>query len=591
MSTHSAVDPAPVSASTLAARRLTGLVQRNATTIIVAAVVAALVIPPVATVIYSGFVAGTGTNVWHGSRTLGHYRDVFAAGTGLKTIKNTFIFAALSSLLAVGIAAIVAFFVERTNAPFRRLVYFTVIVALGVPIVVEAIGWILLLGPNSSFVNSVLQSIFGKGAPQVDVYGWTWMVFIQSTIVFPAAFLLVAPAFRFADPALEQAAAVSGAGTLRTLRKVTLPLVRPSLLAAVLLSFIVGIESFEIPALIGTPAHINTLSTAIYFEVSNAVQPDFGSAAVYATLLMLCTIVGLYLYQRATKRAHRFVTVTGKGYRPDRIDLMKFRWPAACATLLVPLIILAPVFILLWASFLRYYSAPSFHQVRSFTLVNYHDVLHSSTFLDAIKNTFMLGIGAAVLVMALGLVTAWSVLRRPSVLSRSVDQLGSLPLVVPGVVLSLAVLRVFINSPIPIYDTSWIILIALVIHYLPWGLRFNHAGLITQHRELEEAADVSGASRLRVFVRILVPLMRPMLFAGGLFVFMATMRQLSLVIFLSGPNLNVVSSWIWAIWNNAALPQAATAAVVTIVPVLAIAALFYRLTGAGKDSSTSVGFR
>jgi iron(III) transport system permease protein len=159
------------------------------------------------------------------------------------------------------------------------------------------------------------------------------------------------------------------------------------------------------------------------------------------------------------------------------------------------------------------------------------------------------------------------VLRRPSLLSRGVDQLGTLPLVVPGVVLSLAVLRVFINSPIPVYNTAWIILIALVIHYLPWGLRFNHAGLITQHRELEEAADVSGASRLRVFLRILVPLI------------------------LSGPNLNVVSSWIWSIWNNAALPQAATAAVVVILPVLVIAALFYRLTGAGNDSSASVGFR
>ena len=590
MSAHSAA-PAPVSGATLAVRRLTGAAQRNSTTILMAVVMAALVLPPIVAVIYSGFAAGTGTNVWHGARTLDHYRDVFAAGTGLRTIKNTFIFAAASALLSVGVAAIVAFFVERTNAPFRRLVYFTVIVALGMPIVVETIGWILLLGPNSSFVNSVLQGIFGKGAPQVDVYGWVWMVFIQSTIAFPAAFLLIAPAFRFADPALEQAAAVSGAGHIRTLRKVTLPLVRPSLLAAVLLTFIVGIESFEVPALIGTPAHINTLSTAIYFEISNAVQPDFGAAAVYATLLMVCTIFGLYLYQRATARAHRFVTVTGKGYRPDRINLMKFKWPAAAATLLVPLIILAPVFMLVWASFLRFYSAPSFKQIQNFTLINYHDVLHSSTFLDALKNTFVLGLGAAIIVMALGLVTAWGVLRRPSILSRGVDQLGTLPLVVPGVVLSLAVLRVFINSPIPIYDTSWIILVALVIHYLPWGLRFNHAGLITQHRELEEAADVSGASRLRVFTRILVPLMRPMLFAGGLFVFMATMRQLSLVIFLSGPNLNVVSSWIWAIWNNAALPEAATAAVVVILPVLVIAALFYRLTGAGKDGSASVGFR
>jgi iron(III) transport system permease protein len=589
VSAHSAVDPVPVSPGTQGARRLVGAVQRNTTTILVGTAMAALILPPIVTLIYSGFV--NGSSVWHGTQTLDHYRTVFSQGTGLKTIENTLIFAAGSAVLSVAVASVVAFFVERTNAPFRRLVYFTVIVALGMPILVETMGWILILGPNTSLVNSILQKIFGYGGPQVDIYSMGWMIFIQSTIVFPAAFLLVAPALRSADPALEQAAAVSGAGYLRTLRKVTLPLVTPSLLAATLLSFIVGIESFEVPALIGTPAHINTLSTAIYRQISNAVAPDFGAAAVYATLLMVGTIFGLLLYQRATARAHRFVTVTGKGYRPDKIDLLRFRWPSALATLLVPLIILLPVLMLLWASLLRYYSPPSISQVHRFTLQNYHDVLHSPTFVDALKNTFILGISAALIVMAIGLVTAWGVLRRPSLLSRGVDQLGTLPLVVPGVVLSLAVLRVFISSPIPVYDTPWIILIALVIHYLPWGLRFNHAGLITQHRELEEAADVSGASRLRVFLQVLVPLMRPMLFAGGLFVFMATLRQLSLVIFLAGPNLNVVSSWIWAIWNNAALPQAASAAVVVIIPVLAIAALFYRVTGAGNDSSASAGLR
>jgi iron(III) transport system permease protein len=172
-----------------------------------------------------------------------------------------------------------------------------------------------------------------------------------------------------------------------------------------------------------------------------------------------------------------------------------------------------------------------------------------------------------------------------------VDYLGSLPLVVPGVVLSLAIVRVFLNFPIGIYDTTWIILIALVVHYMPWGLRFNHAGLITQHRELEEAADVSGASRLYVFFRILVPLMRPTLVAGGLFVFMATLRQLALVIFLAGPNLNVVSSWIWAIWNNANLAQASTAAMIVTVPVLIVAAIFYKVTGLGSDVSRGFSAR
>ena len=590
MSTHSALETPPVSGTTVAGRRVVAAARRNTTIILVGVAMAALILPPIITLVYSSFVEN-GTNLWHGTRTLSHYRDVFSQGDGLATIQNTFVFAASSAVLSVAAAAVVAFFVERTNAPFRRLVYFTVIVSLGMPILVTTMGWILLLGPNASVANSALQLVFGHSAPMVDVYSMPWMIFIQSTIVFPAVFLLIAPAYRFADPALEQAAAVSGAGFTRTLRMVTLPLVFPSLLAAVLLSFIVGIESFEVPALIGTPAHITTLSTAIYRQVNNAVEPDFGAAAVYATLLMVCTIGGLFMYQRATARAHRFVTVTGKAYRPDKIDLMRFRWPAAAATLLVPLIVLAPVLTLLWASFLKYYQPPSVRELKYFTLANYHDVLHSPTFIDALKNTFILGLGAALLVMICGLITAWGVLRRPSLLSRSVDQLGSLPLVVPGVVLSLAVLRVFINFPIGIYDTPWIILIALVIHYMPWGLRFNHAGLITQHRELEEAADVCGASRFRVFVRVLVPLMLPSLFAGALFVFMATMRQLSLVIFLSGPNLNVVSSWIWAIWNNAALPQAGTAAIVVLVPVLIVASLFYWVTGAGRDGSASAGFR
>jgi len=589
VSAHPAAAPGGISAGTLAARRLNGLARRNATTLLIGLAIAVLVLPPIFTVVYSGFV--TGNDVWHGTRTLTHFRYVLSTSTSLLTIENSLIFAAGSALLSVTFAALVAFFVERTNAPFRRLVYFTVIVALGVPIIVETIGWVLLIGPNASFVNTLLVDAFGHGAPQLDIYTMWWMIFVQATIVFPAIFLLVAPAFRLADPALEQAAAVSGASRVRILARITLPLVAPSLLAATLLSFIVGLESFEVPALIGTPSHISTLSTMMYSLINNSVNPDFGAAAAFATLLMIFTIVGLFLYQRVTRRTHRFMTVTGKGYRPEKLDLLKFRWPSALITFFVPVVVLAPVLILAWASLLRYYSPPSRAQLHQVTLSNYHMVLNTPTFTDALKNTFMLGLGAALIVMAIGLVAAWSAVRRPTRLSRLVDQLGNLPLVVPGVVLSLAVLRVFINFPLPIYGTIWIILIALVVHYIPWGMRFNHAGLISLHTELEEAADVSGASRLRTFARVVVPLMRPTLFAGGLFVFMATMRQLSLVIFLSGPNLNVVSSWIWYIWNNAQLAQAATAAMVSIVPVVLVAAVFYRVSGVGKEGSTAVSVR
>lgn len=586
MSSHPETQPLP-RASFVGLRRAVAACRRNMTTIVVGLIVALLVVPPIATVIYSGFTEGL--SVWHGTRTLDNYRTVLGEASNFKLISNSVIFAVGSSLLAVTFATVIAFLIERTNVPFRPLVYLGAIMSLGVPIVVQVMGWLLILGPNAGFVNTLLRQHVSEGV-QIDPYSMPVMIFVQATIMFPALLLLVAPAFRLADPGLEQAASVSGATRPRILWSITLPLVLPSVLAALLLGFIIGLESFEVPALIGTPAHISTIATAIYTKVNDQIAPDFGAAGAFSTLLMLFTLLGLWGYQRVTARGHRFASVTGKGYRPDKLDLRGFRWPCGVVTLLVPLTVLAPILILLWSSFLKYYSPPSTKRIGDLNLDNYRGVLGDPTFTSAVKNTFLLGVGAALIVMMLSVFAAWALIRRRNPLSRSVDQLGSLPIVVPGVVLSLAMLQCFINFPVPIYNTMWLILLAFVVHYLPYGLRYGHGGLISVHNELEEAADVAGAGRVRVFRTVVLPLLAPTLLAGGLFIFMASVRQLSLVIFLSGPNLNVVSSWIWYIWNNGAITNAAAASMVIIVPVLIVAILFYRLAGVGRGGrNTGIG--
>ena len=497
----------------------------------------ALVVPPIVSVVYSSFSATQ--TVWDGPRSLVHYRTVLGDSAGFNVVKNTFVFAAGSAILGVVFAGTVALLVERTNTPFRRFVYFTVVVAFAVPTIIQAMGWILLMGPNGSFVNQSVKGTLGGHLPTIDVYTMPGIIFVQATVLFPALFLLIAPAFRAADPALEQAAAIAGASRWRILRRITLPLALPSLLAATLLGFIVTIESFEVPALLGTPGRISVLSTAIFGRIQ-AFDPDYGAAAAFSTCLMLLTIGGVLLYQRATGRAYKYATVTGKGYRPEKFDLGRMRWVAALVTFLIPLLVLAPLLILLWTSLLPFYTAPSFSQVSNFSTENYHRVLGSDVFIESLKNSLILGFASALAVMAITLVVAWTIVRRPSGLSRTLDFVCTLPLVVPGVVLSLAMLRTFISFPITIYGTIWIILLAFVIHYLPYGLRYSHAGMVTLHRELEEAAEVSGAARLRVFVRVVVPLMRPALFAGGLFVFLASIRQLSTVLFLTGLKVNVV---------------------------------------------------
>jgi iron(III) transport system permease protein len=573
----------PPARATLAWRRLRVFAEANAASLTAAVVVFALVAPLVISVIIGSFARGN--HIYTGSATLEHYRRVWGEG-GVRTIANTVEFAAGSAVLAVLLATIVAFLVERTNAPFRRYAYLTSAVALGIPTLIQTMGWILLIGPNASYVNQLLADVFGSSAPEVNGFSMAGIIFVQAIMLLPAIFLLIAPAMRLADPALEHAASVSGASRARILRTVTLPLATPSLLAALLLAFIVSVESFEVPALMGTPAGIRLLSTAIY-ELLRSYSPDFGAATALASVLMVVTAAAVYLYQRVTSRAQRYATTTGKAYRSEQLDLGRARWLAGAVTFLIPLIVLAPLLILAWASLMPFYQAPTLHGFSQFTLANYREVLGLGTFRQAAKNSFILGLGSAIIVVLLTLVTSWTVVRRRTVTSRAVDQLISLPLVVPGIVLSLAIARLYISFPITVYGTLWILLLAFVVYFLPYGQRYIQTGLIAVHQELEEVADVSGASRLRGFVTIVVPLIKGNLLAAGLFVFLVSLRQLSLVIFLTTPKNEVVASSMFELWSYGSITLAATTAMLVVAVVAVLAGVLYWLVE--SDRATSRG--
>jgi iron(III) transport system permease protein len=566
----------------LARRRARNLAGRNAPILITGGLIALLVLPPIAAVIYSSFVSGD--DLFSAPDTLEHYRTVLQTSHLGALLRNTFVLAAGVAVLSVILATATAFLVERTDAPFRRFVYFAVVICFGLPTIIQVMGWILLIGPNASLVNSLLESIFGDGAPAINAFSLPAMIFVQSLIIFPALFLLIAPALRMSDPALEHAAEISGASRWRVLRTITLPLATPAILAAALLAFILTIEAFEVPALLGTPGGVRVLSTAIYASV-NDIFPDYGAASAMSTLLMLLTIAGVFVYQRVTARSQRFATMSGKGYRPERMRLRgRARWGAGAVTLIVPLLTLAPIGMLAWTSLVPSFGRPSLSQIGEMDISNYSALFDTPAFLDSLRRSVLLGAVAAIVVMLMTLVASWSVIRRRNPLSRGIDQLATLPLVVPGVVLSLALVRLFVDFPLRIYGTSAIILLAFVVHYVPYGLRYNQAGLVALHAELEEAADVSGASRLQVFRHMLVPLLRPTLIAGGLFVFLASLRQLALVVFLAGPNTDVVSMTMFNLWTLGSISNAAAAAMVVSLLVLILAVGLYRVTGLGRDA-------
>lgn len=568
--------PPPSSPSALS--RLAAAVGRRwreqSVSVVLVLLVAILVLPPVVVLVISSFASGRTLKRSH--FTWDNFHDVLTDKYTWLSVKDTVIFGVGAALLVVVLATLLAWLVERTNTPGRRAVYGLLIVSFAVPTFIQGMGWLLFLGPGSGLVNTIVDKLTGSGW-EFPVYTMGTMVFIQAMTMLPVIFLLVAPAMRAADPGLEEAASMAGASRVQVILRVTLPLIRPALLAALFLSLILTVESFEIPALIGSPSKITVLSTEIYSRIRTAV-PNYGAASAFSIIMMIITIAGLVNYQRATAKSQRYATVRGKAYRPTRVDLGRWRYPAAVFAVGVPLLVVGPVLLIVWASFLSKYEVPSIDALGNLTLKTYAGVVQDPEVTRSLVNSLLLGVGSAVLVMLITSIAAWQLVRRRTVVNRGVDFVVSLPLVVPGIVLGLAMLRTFVTVQIGIYGTQYLVLIALIVHYMPYGMRYGHAGVISLHPELEEAASVAGASQPTMLRRILLPLLWPTLVAGGAFVFLATIRQLSLVVFLSGPGHEIATPVMFLRWQYGAINDAAAFAVIIVAVACAVLAIFSKLT-------------
>lgn len=505
-------------------------------------------------------------------------------GFGLWT--TSLVFALGASLLAVVLGGVSAWLVARTNVPFRQIVFIGAFLSLSAPLIVKGIGWILLLGPNNGVVNNLLRAVFGLEAAPIALFSLGGMIFVEGMLWAPIAFLLIYPPLSAMDPSLEEAAAMSGATGWQTVWHVTLPLARPSVLAVLLLSFIRVLESFEVPLLIGIPARIQTVTTALYQSMHSGFVPRYGEASAYAVLLVVAVSLPLYGYYRATRAAGMFATVTGKGYRPSRIDLGVWRYPCALWVLLIPVSLAAPLLIMLWASLLPFYKTPSLADLGQLTLKNYATVIGRGDTVAGLYNSLAVGSISATIVVGLALVMAWIVVRRRERVRWAVDALASLPLVFPGIVLGIAILVQFLNlRMIPIYGTIWIVIFAMLVKFLPYGMRFGYAGILSIKSELEECARVSGAGEPTILWRIVLPLALPAFLAIWVYVFMHAIRDLSAAILLSGPNNQIVSIVILDLWNNGELPQLAALSIIVAGLGTAMGLVFMRLTGRRITSS------
>ena len=567
-----------VSVSQLRQRVMGGFDARIPIVGVAVAVTVYLVLIPMVMLVYSSFTgAAPGTT---GALTLEHYGNAFGNVYIWQLLGTTMVFALASGGLAFVIGTLLAWLCERTNMPFKSLFFALTLARMMIPGVIGTIAWIFLLGPRNGVINRLLMQAFGLESPPLDIFTLGGMIWVESLALIPLTFLLMGAAFRSMDPSLEESATMSGSGTLTTLRRVTLRLALPAALSVILIMAIRGLESFEVPALIGIPSGINTFITAIYLAVHNYPQ-DYGIAGALSMLVMVISVLGIAVYGRATARAERFSTVTGKGFRPRVIDLGVWKWVAAafCAIFFLGTLGL-PLFILFWLSLFKFYSLPSWQLLPQATLNNYATILGWSAVRGAVVNTIVVAVATTAIVMALTSVIAWLVVKTKAPGRRVLDNLVTLPIVFPGLIVGLALIWTYLILPIPVYGTIWIIVISFVTRFMPFGMRACSTSMMQIHKELEEASLASGATWLQTFWRVFIPLLRPGLLAGGLYVALISIRELSSAILLWSPGSEVLSVLAWEMWEDGSDVQGAALGIMMTVGLGILVAVVHRLGGA-----------
>jgi iron(III) transport system permease protein len=489
-------------------------------------------------------------------------------------VPNTVVFVAGSVGLGFVAAFALAWLVERTDLPGHNAIFAIVLFPLLVPGVVVAIAWIFLLGPHAGWINVLLRGgLKLEGDGPLNIFTMQGLILTQGVALVPFIFLLLSSVLRSMNPALEEASSVAGASPLRTFLRVTLPVLRPGILAPLILAILVALEQFEMPLVIGLPARINIFSTRIYYELNpDSNLPAYGRAAAVALPFLAVGIALLFAYNHLIRRAERFVTVTGKAYRPARIPLGRWKGPAlAFVAIYTGFAVVLPLIVLVWTSLFGY-QPPSLAVLATANLDAYRHLFANAGFWLALRNTFFVAASSAALVTLIGALLAWTILRTDLPGRTALDFMSFMSIGIPSVIAGLAALLLYLSLPIGIYGTVWVLVLAYS-YRLAVATRSSRAALTQLHRELEEAADVSGARWLGTIFHIVLPLLAPSLLANFVLLFIVGFREFTLPIILQTPDNLVLSVIMWTLFTSNQTADAAavgTLIVVCVVPVIIV---------------------
>jgi iron(III) transport system permease protein len=548
--------------------RLPSITRRQIVMPLVVLVCGALVIYPIAFLINESLNVGDPSTFppeQYGFDNFTNLTDDYRA------LANTLLVSCIATVLAVIFGFLQAWILTRTNIPGRQRLERLMELPYYMTPLIGALAWGVLLGPKTGLVNQAWRSL---GAPGdlfniYSAYGIAWvMALFEGTV----AFVMISAAMKSMDPSLEESSRVLGAGKLRTALRITLPLVAPGVLSATIFVFAEMLGSFAAAFVLGIPGRFYVVTTEIW-QATLSFPPDYGRAAAMGLSLFGVMLITLTIARFVLKHG-TYTTITGKAFRPREMDVGAMRWPLlAIAWGYIVVAVILPLGALLLTSFERFATVilPQMH----FTLANYETALQMGSVGPAFVNSLILGVSVSTIGVVVIGVLAWIIYRSRMPGRGAAEYVIMFPQAVPRLVFGLGLLWAWINMPIPLYGTLWLLGIAYFTVFLPLGLRTIASVVLQVDPSLEECARVCGAGWVYQMRTVTMPLLRPGLVAAWLLIFIASVRELGVSIFLMGPNSKVIAPAIVNSWlSSSSELSAAMALIQTATVFIAVAIMF-----------------
>jgi iron(III) transport system permease protein len=508
-----------------------------------------------------------------------HYVAVFGDPFIYRVLLNTFGVALTTLVVALAFGVPAAWLVERTDLRGKSVVLTLMTLGLLIPGFATAMGWLFLMHPRIGLFNALATEVLGFGSAPFNIASIVGMGWVQGLNLAPIGFIMTAAVLRAIDPTLEESAQIAGAALPAITRRVTLPLAWPGILAAGIYVFTIGFAAFDVPAIIGWSNKIFTFSTFLVNELAPADGlPAYGPAAALSTVMIALASGLSWWYGRLQTQAHRFQTVTGKAYRPRLIALGRHAWWAwSFLALYFTLAKLLPLAVTVWAAVLPYFQLPSGDALASVSLVNFQRIPWDLFFVGA-RNTLFLTVATPTLTLALAIAFSWVALRSKLPCRGVVDFIAFLPHAIPNIVFSVGVLLFVLYAVqriVPLYGTLWLLLFLFVIARLSYATRMTNGTLLQVHRDLEEAATVSGGASGTVLRSVLLPLLTPTLIYAWLWTALLTFRELTLAVLLTTRDNLTLPVVVWSIWQDGGFGKAAAITLLLMALMVPLIALYW----------------